>query len=268
MSRPAVVAGSFYPGVPQQIQRQLDALWPDPAPPAAPYLAAMVPHAGYIYSGKTAAQVYARLVPAATYVLLGPNHTGLGAAVAVASDQSWETPGGEIPVDQDFQRLLLELCPEAKQDDRAHRREHALEVQLPFLQRLGGDFTIVPVTLGTWRWPVLQSLGQAVAAVVRRRTSRTVILASSDMNHFENLDFTRQVDRLALNKITALDPAGLIEEVTREGISMCGVAPAAAMLAAALDLGARSAEVVSYTTSAEVSGDEERVVGYAGVLVR
>jgi len=143
-----------------------------------------------------------------------------------------------------------------------------LEVQLPFLQRLSRSFSIVAVTLGTFRISLLQQFGEAVAEAIRCRSSRTVIVASSDLNHFENLERTRRLDALALEQVQALNPKGLIDVVTREDISMCGAAPAAAMLAAARGLGATQAEVIDYATSADVSGDEERVVGYAGVVVR
>lgn len=268
MLRPPVVAGSFYPRDPARLQRELNDLWPRPAPETEAYAAVMVPHAGYVYSGRTAAAVYARLAPADTYILLGPNHSGPGAAVAVASEQPWETPLGAVPVDADMSRSVLELCPAARRDDSAHRREHALEVQLPFLQKAGGTFSIVCISLSTLKWSVLEQVGLALAEAVRRAKRRTVIVASSDMNHFENLELTRRLDHLALEKVQALDPQGLIEVVTREGISMCGVGPAAAMLAAAKALGASQAEVAAYATSAEASGDEDRVVGYAGVLVK
>jgi MEMO1 family protein len=268
MTRAAVVAGSFYEQDPARLRRQLDQVWPKPAPKCVDCLGAIVPHAGYVYSGHTAAEVYARLKPAETYFLLGPNHTGRGAAVAVASDQAWETPLGTVPVDAVAARRLLDLCAFAREDDQAHRREHSLEVQLPFLQKLGGEPRIVAVCLGTWDLPVLRAVGEAVAETARTSGRRCLVLASSDMNHFEDLVRTRRLDELALARIRALDPDGLIEVVTREEISMCGAGPAAVLLTAALALGAKRAEVVAYTTSAEASGDTDRVVGYAGVLLQ
>jgi AmmeMemoRadiSam system protein B len=267
MTRTAVVAGTFYEQDPARLRRQLDRVWPDPAPRCEDCLGALVPHAGYLYSGRTAAQVYARLRPAETYFLLGPNHTGRGAKVAVASAQAWETPLGTVPVDAEAARRVLERCSFAQEDDRAHHREHSLEVQLPFLQRLGGEPRIVAVSLGTWELPVLRAVGEAVAEAVRCSGRRCLVLASSDMNHFETLGRTRHLDELALARLRALDPEGLIEVVTREEISMCGAGAAAALLVAALALGAVRAEVVAYATSAEASGDTDRVVGYAGVLV-
>lgn len=265
--RSAVVSGSFYEQDAARLRRQLDRLWPDPAVEEEDCLGAVVPHAGYVYSGRTAARVYARLKPAETYFLLGPNHTGLGAPVAVASARPWETPLGTVPVDEEAARQLLTRCDVAREDDRAHLREHSLEVQLPFLQRLGGRPRIVAVCLGTWELSVLRAVGSAVAEIVRTLGRRCLVLASSDMNHFANLKRTLRLDELALERVRALDPAGLLEVVTREEISMCGAGAVAALLAAGQVLGATRAEVVDHTTSAEASGDTDRVVGYAGVLL-
>jgi MEMO1 family protein len=267
MARAAAVAGTFYEQDPTRLRRELDELWPDPPPDRVPALGAMVPHAGYIYSGRTAAQVYARLEPAQTYILLGPNHTGRGPAVAVASAQPWLTPLGSVPVAADVTQAIRSGCPQAREDDLAHLREHALEVQLPFLQRTEKNFSIVAVTLGTWEVPILRALGEAVAKAVRACPRRCLVLASSDLNHFENERRTQQLDRLALARVEALDPEGLIAVVTREEISMCGAGPAAAMLFAAKALGATRALIVDHTTSAATSGDAERVVGYGGVIV-
>jgi AmmeMemoRadiSam system protein B len=267
MERKARVAGKFYPEDPGELLRELESLWPKPAPALIPCLGALVPHAGYVYSGKVAAQVYARLPQHPVYVLLGPNHTGRGAAVAVAGEGHWETPLGPVRINGSWAHEFLSRCPDATWDDRAHQDEHALEVQLPFLQKSGHEFSVLCITLGTWNLRVLAGVGQALSQIMLASPGQALLLASSDMNHFEDVETTRRLDRLALERVEALDPEGLMEVVAREDISMCGAGPAAAMLVAARALGARHTERVAYATSAEVSGDTRRVVGYAGVIV-
>lgn len=268
MVRTAVFAGSFYPAGRGQILQVLEQLWPDPAPERQKAMAAMVPHAGYVYSGRTAAEVYARLERADTYVLVGPNHTGRGRPVAVAAAQAWETPLGKVPMETGLSRAILEHCAQAQADDLAHEQEHSLEVQLPFLQKSGEPFSLVCIALGTHDPGVLRRLGEAMAKAINAYDRRVMIIASSDMNHFEDLETTRRLDQMALEQVEAMDPEGLLRVVRREGISMCGAGPAAAMLFAARSLGAAQVQRVAYATSADASGDRSRVVGYAGVLVR
>lgn len=268
MSRPPAVAGAFYPADARDLRTAVEALWPRPSPPRCRVLGALAPHAGYVYSGRVAAAVYARIQPAATYVLLGPNHTGQGAPVAVASARPWRTPLGSVRRDDALAEAFLRACPLAQEDDAAHGREHSLEVQLPFLQVQDEAFEILCVALGTWRPDAVGMVGEALAEVLGEEPGRAVLVASSDMNHFADLETTRRLDELALARAEALDPEGLLEVVARHGISMCGVGPAAAMLTAARRLGAKRVERVGYATSAEAAGDTRRVVGYAGLLVR
>ncbi len=268
MIRKAVVAGSFYAAHSGQLLQELQGLWPKPAPPAKACLGAVVPHAGYVYSGRVAAEVFARLEPAEAFILLGPNHTGRGVPVAVSPARAWQTPLGEVPCDPALRDAILERCRAARENEAAHAGEHSLEVQLPFLQKSQTDFTIVCIALATLDAAVLRTLGEALADVVRACGRRVVLLASSDMNHFADEEHTRQVDHLALERVEALDPEGLLQVVLSRGISMCGVAPVAALLTAARRLGGKTAECVRYATSAEASGDTRRVVGYAGVVIR
>lgn len=267
MIRRAVVAGSFYSARPDELRRQLQALQPDPLPMRSVCLGAMVPHAGYMYSGATAAAVYARLPAGKTFVLLGPNHTGYGRPIALSGAAAWETPLGQIPVRQDWNRKILERCSFAEIDDTAHWNEHSLEVQLPFLQTFFSGAAVVPVCLGTWDTKVLKALGTEIAGVVQESGESALVLASSDMNHFADEPETRRMDARALEKILSLDPDGLLRVVREKNISMCGVAAAACLLWALRLLGSKQAECVRYATSAEASGDIENVVGYAGVII-
>ena len=195
---------------------------------------------------------------AAPFLLLGPRHYPRGEAQAILSEGSWQTPLGRAEIDTALATELKRACGALAEDEVAHRDEHALEVQLPFLQVLAGDFRFVPIALGTRDYDALESLGQAIATVLARRTEPVLIVASSDMNHYESDEITRRKDRAALDRVLALDPRGLYDVVRREAISMCGVGRAVSVLTAARLLGATRAELVRYATSGDVSGDHRR----------
>jgi AmmeMemoRadiSam system protein B len=184
------------------------------------------------------------------------------------ADGKWSTPLGEVAIDTDLAARLLKSCPALADDAAAHRFEHAIEVELPFLQTLCPALQMVPVAVGTSRLVLLEELGAALAEVVRSSPREVLMVASSDMNHYEDDETTRMKDHKAIRTILDLDPQGLYQTVINESISMCGFGPAVAMLTAAKLLGATKAELVQYATSAETSGDKEMCVGYAGIVVR
>jgi hypothetical protein len=267
--RPAV-AGRFYPAKPEVLKRQLDqylaADVPRPKKTEAP-LGCMVPHAGYMYSGHVAGAVFQRLPARATYIILCPNHTGRGAPLAIMSKGEWLTPLGGVPIDTELAGSLQHSCHLLMEDARAHEDEHAIEVELPFLQRSVGAFTFVPIAIGVSRYASLEALGHGMAQALKSSAGPVLIVASSDMNHYEPDDVTRIKDHKAIDQILALDPTGLYEVIHKEDISMCGYGPAVAMLTAVKDLGATQAELVRYATSADTSGDRGAVVGYAGMVI-
>ncbi len=267
MVRQPVVAGMFYESTAGRLRAEIQQLMPSAPVSTRQALGVMVPHAGYIYSGHTAAAVYARLCPADVYVLLGPNHTGHGKAVAISAAEAWQTPLGQVQVEQSMVRTILNINSEVQLDELAHLQEHSLEVQLPFLQMPGRPITIIPIVLGTQRIQTLEALGKSLAQCLQASNKKCLIIASSDMNHFESLERTRQLDESALQHVLERDPIGLLETVRKKNISMCGAGPTAVMLFAAREMGAQEAELVEYTTSADFSGDKDRVVGYAGVIV-
>jgi AmmeMemoRadiSam system protein B len=267
--RPAV-AGRFYPAKPESLTRQLDQYLTGEgvaAEKSAAALGCLVPHAGYMYSGHVAGAVFCRLPARAAYIILCPNHTGRGAPLAIMSKGEWLTPLGAVPVDGELAQNLRHSCHLLMEDAEAHEDEHSLEVQLPFLQRSVGAFTFVPIAIGVSRFAALEALGHGIAQTLKTSPGAVLIVASSDMNHYEPDDITRLKDRKAIDQILALDPAGLYEVLRREDISMCGYGPAIAMLTAAKDLGATRAELIRYATSADTSGDRSAVVGYAGIVV-
>ena len=195
------------------------------------------------------------------------NHTGRGEPLAIMSKGAWQTPLGAVAVDQKLAEALVDSCHLLKDDAEAHAEEHALEVQLPFLQVRGAEFRFVPIAVGVGNYAALELLGHCMAHAVQTASTPVMIVASSDMNHYEPDNITRVKDRKAIDRMLALDPNGLYDVVRREHISMCGYGPAVAMLTAALDLGAKKAELVKYATSADTSGDRSAVVGYAGIIV-
>lgn len=264
--RPPAVAGQFYPGRADVLLRDIRG-YTAVETKRTRALGCVVPHAGYMYSGHVAGAVYASLELPKKFIILCPNHTGMGTPLAIISEGSWETPLGEVQIDRELAKALKVTFPLLTEDIEAHRSEHALEVQLPFLQALIKDFTFVPITVGIGQLDILLALGHAMAEVIGGAEERILIIASSDMNHYESDSVTRVKDRKAINQILALHPEGLHDVVRRERISMCGYGPAIAMLTATKDEGAQHAEVVKYATSGDISGEREQVVGYAGIIV-
>jgi hypothetical protein len=287
MIRKPAVAGRFYPADPDLLRADLTGmtgLGPvtgeagggakatiEKAPrlwagrPAA--LALLVPHAGYVYSGRVAGETYASSRLASRVVILCPNHTGMGEAIALCDSGAWATPLGEASIDAPLAAAILQHCRQARVDWLAHSREHALEVQLPFLQHLVGAFAFVPVCVGTLHLPALIDLGNAIAAAVRSTGSEALLVISSDLSHYVPAEVARRQDRKAIDRVLAIDPEGLLRVVEDEEISMCGIAPAFAGLSAARILGARQGHLVAYANSGDTSGDHASVVGYAGIAI-
>ncbi len=267
MIRPPAVAGRFYPDDPGNLRTTIDALLSSRGETKQRARACLVPHAGYVYSGSVAGDVYRRLEIPRRVILIGPRHYPRGAPLAILSDGAWETPLGMAPVDHLLAEKISRACPQLREDAVAHATEHSLEVQLPFLQRAAPSFSFVPIVLGGAHWDVLETLGHALAHVIADEREPILLIASSDLNHYETDAITRVKDRKAIDQIVALDPRKLFETVRDEQISMCGYAATVAMLVAAGDLGATRADLVRYATSGEVNGDLQEVVGYAGVIV-
>jgi len=272
--RTPAVSGRFYPGTAAELERTVRDLLDAPEGAgdarAAPARAALAPHAGYPYSGPTAAHVFARLEIPPLVVILAPNHTGRCQAPGGAS--LWEagafrTPLGDVRVDAEFAAALLEASPLVGRDHAAHEGEHAVEVELPFLQLKRADVRIVPLVLAWDAWEGCSRLAEALAGLVARWPDPVLLLASSDLNHYEPAATSERKDRRALEAVAALDGAELLARCRGERISMCGRAPAATVLAAARLLGATRADVVHYSHSGMVTGDDDAVVGYGGVVI-
>ncbi len=268
MVRLPAVSGRFYPSDPEELVNQVASLCAAPGEePRQRAVACMVPHAGYYFSGHVAASVYARLDLPRRFLLLGPRHFPRGKPQAILSQGAWQTPLGRAEVDTDLASELKMASAALVEDELAHRDEHALEVQLPFLQCLVTEFRFVPIALGTVNYGELENLGRAIAGVLARQTEPVLMVASSDMNHYESDEITRRKDRKALEGVLALDARRLYDTVRRESITMCGFGAAVAMLTASRLLGATRVDLVRYATSGDVNGERDQVVGYAGVIV-
>lgn len=264
MIRQPAVAGQFYPGNEQALRRELQQLMPEVSPKQQ-VLGVISPHAGYIYSGSTAGKLLAGITIPRAVIILGPNHHGIGSLAALSPEDAWQTPLGTVPIEKRLARLIQQQIPAVQEDAVAHLREHSLEVQVPFLQFLRPDVAIVPICLAFGDYTGCEIVGNGIAAAIKEYDEPVLILASSDMTHYESAERAKQKDRLALDCTLALDPQGLVEVCRSNRITMCGVIPAAVMLVAAKALGATKAELVSYTTSGVVSGDYSQVVAYAAV---
>ena len=269
MIRLPAVAGRFYPDDPERLRAAVDSFHATGGEGKKICArACLVPHAGYIYSGNVAGEVYRRIEIPERVILLGPRHFPRGAPLAILSEGSWQTPRGMAPVDSPLAEKIVRAFPPLREDAVAHSSEHSLEVQLPFLQRLAPTFAFVPIVIGPTHWEQLEALGHALASVIAAEREPVLLIASSDMNHYESDSVTRVKDRKAIDQILALEPRKLFDTVRDEKISMCGYAAAVATLIAARELGAKQAELVRYATSGEVNGDMQGVVGYAGIVIR
>lgn len=267
MLRKPVVAGSFYPSSSVKLSSMINSFL-NLSREKEDALGIVAPHAGYIYSGKTAGAIYSKVNITDTVIILSPNHTGVGAQVSMMAEGEWETPLGEVKINSSLATSIISYSSYITNDYRAHQREHSIEVQIPFLQSIRSDFTMVPITLGHIRYNVCEEVGLALAKAILQSGKRILIIASSDMNHYDSDEVTKKKDMLAIEKILNLDPAGLLKTAYDNNITMCGVIPTAVMLIACKELKAKEAVLVDYSHSGEVSGDNDAVVGYAGIMVK
>jgi AmmeMemoRadiSam system protein B len=262
MKRPPAVAGQFYPGDRITLARTVAELC-GPAieeKQKKQALAVISPHAGYIYSGRVAGETFSRVVVPADVIILGPNHHGRGAAVALMDRGVWTIN----------ETLAEELCRASRlveRDELAHRYEHSLEVQVPFLQFFQKDLTITPLVISHISYEDCVEVGRDIAAAVQRYNKPVLIVASTDMTHYESRRAATAKDNLAIERILNLDGAGLYDTVVGQRISMCGIMPTTVAITAAKEFGAGKVELVRYTDSGETSGDTNQVVGYAGLII-
>ncbi len=265
MARDPVVAGQFYPADKSTLSKDIGSMVPLDCKKINA-IGAVSPHAGYEYSGRIAGEVYARIRPKATYVILNPNHHGYGARFA-ASSEPWKTPLGATDIDDELLALIMKKTRLVESDRSAHAFEHSGEVQVPFIQTTSPGARIVPITVMHGSVDELLEVSRAIADAITETRRDAVIIASTDMTHYESRKAAGKKDKEAIAQVLKLDPLGLLKVVEEKNISMCGYIPTAMMLMGALKLGATKAELVKYADSGAVTGDTDQVVGYAGILV-
>ena len=267
MRRTPAVAGQFYQGAASKLTQQVRQ-YINTGAVKEHAIGILSPHAGLIYSGSVAGEVYSAIEFPKTFVLIGPNHTGIGAKVSMMASGEWEIPTGVFSIDEKLSRRIAANTPIISEDAQAHTFEHSLEVQLPFIAYFSTEPKIVPITVMSASLEECRLLGEGIAKSIKEVNYSVVIVASSDMSHYVPEDVARQKDKKAIEMIKSINPEGLYTVVSRERISMCGYLPATVMLFAAKALGAIEARLVKYSTSGEVSGDYDQVVGYAGMIVK
>jgi AmmeMemoRadiSam system protein B len=267
MKRYPVVAGQFYPDDPKTLADMVAELSGSFVGQKQDALAVIVPHAGYVYSGRAAGETFARVNIPEDVVILGPNHHGRGAAVALMAAGGWQTPLGDVEINEALAAELLRDSDLIVNDEMAHRYEHSLEVQVPFLQYFRKDFTIAPLVISHLAYHECAALGNEIAAAVKRYGKPVLLVVSTDMTHYESRAAATAKDQLAIERILQLDGAGLYETVIGRSISMCGIMPTTVALSAVKELGAARVDLVRYTDSGEATGDTRQVVGYAGLII-
>ena len=274
MVRQPAVAGYFYQASSSRLKDQVEKFLVE-KDARIRALGILSPHAGLVYSGAVAGAVYSSIELPDTFVLIGPNHTGLGAPVSIMTSGEWRTPLGTVSVDESLAKAIVKNSKRIEDDMLAHVREHSLEVQLPFIQFSREQVKIVPIQLMDTRLETCLDVGSAVAKAIEDlglraaegEAPKVLVVASSDMSHYVPAETAKRKDHMAIERILALDARGLYETVRNEDITMCGYGPAVAMLTACTSLGATKAELIKYANSGDVSGDYDQVVGYAGIVV-
>jgi len=268
MIRASVVAGQFYSDSPSSLKSEIRS-FVGSTPGKERAIGVISPHAGYVYSGGVAGAVLSSFIPRSKYIVLGPNHTGMGERLGMSRCESWETPLGRAMIDKKLAAAIKDNSKHIKWDEASNAAEHSIEVQLPFLQVLNKDFTFVPIVVSYNTPEAYRETGRDIAIAVKSLgiEDDTVIIASSDMTHYEPHDVAKKKDSIAIDAVLKLDEERLLKNIEQFNITMCGFAPAVIMMVAAKELGARSAKLIKYQTSGDVSGDLSSVVGYAGIII-
>ena len=267
MTRQPVVAGQFYPAQAGKLSEMIRGMVDEKAAKEE-VIGLVSPHAGYIYSGPVAGAVISRVKFKDTFIIMGPNHTGMGKPLSIVTKGTWETPLGQVEIDSELAEKILAASKHLQEDSGAHQYEHSIEVQVPFLQYFKKDVRIVPITIAHSDAATYKELGKEIARSVKGLKKKVVMIASSDMSHYEPQEQAQRKDSQAIEAILKLNEDELLRRVSELNISMCGYAPTVALITAAKQLGAAGAELVRYQTSGDTTGDYSTVVGYAGIILK
>jgi AmmeMemoRadiSam system protein B len=267
MIRKAVAAGRFYPGSASEIRKMMETLV-DKTTKKEEVIGLLMPHAGYPYSGPVAGATISKVKFKDTFIIMGPSHTGLGKPFSIMTEGAWRTPLGEVEIDSELGKKLLATSDYLREDETAHLHEHAVEVQIPFLQYLRSDIKIVPIILAYATADIYKAIGRDIATAIKETEGKAVIIASGDMTHYEPQEVAEEKDNQAIKAMLKLDEDELTRKYQELDISMCAYGPAVCLISAAKELGATRAELVKYQTSGDTTGDYSSVVGYAGIIIK
>jgi AmmeMemoRadiSam system protein B/AmmeMemoRadiSam system protein A len=266
MIRKPAVAGQFYPAQADKLREFIRGMVSETAVKEE-VIGLVSPHAGYIYSGPVVGATISKVKFKDTFIVLGPNHTGMGKPLSIMTKGSWETPLGQVEIDSELAEKILATSRHLQEDPGSHQYEHSIEVQIPFLQYFKKDFRIVPITMAYSDATAYKELGKEIAQAVKDLNKKVVIIASSDMTHYEPQESAQRKDSHAIEAILELNENELLRRVSELNISMCGYAPTVSLISAAKKLEATRAELVRYQTSGDTTGDYSAVVGYAGIIL-
>jgi hypothetical protein len=275
--RPPAVAGMFYNLNQEMLKKQIKSCFDSKLGPKKiqeeKFIAAVVPHAGYTYSGPVAAWTYSRILKC-NYIILGPNHSGLGSRFGVMKEGVWKTPLGSANIEDEAAKKIIESCPLLEYDILSHESEHSIEVQLPFLQyRFGEDFKFIPICAMN-EFPSSDFLeeckvvGKSIANVLKKEKKKWIIIASSDFSHYIPYDFAYSIDEYVIDAILRLDEKDFFARLQEKNASVCGFGPIAIAIIAAKELGAKKGQLLKYATSGDVTGDRTTVVGYGSIILK
>ena len=267
MIREPVVSGQFYPSSPSLLEAQIEGFIDEKAVKEE-VIGLVSPHAGYMYSGPVAGAVMSRIEFKDTFIILGPNHTGSGKPFSIMTEGTWKTPLGEVEIDSELGKQILATCHDLEEDYVAHLFEHSIEVQVPFLQYFKRDVKIVPIMLSHSSGATYKEIGRGIAEAIKGSNKEAVIIASSDMTHYEPQESASRKDAKAIEAILELNEDELLKRVEELNISMCGYGPTVSLISSAKELGAKEAQLVKYQTSGDITGDYAGVVGYAGIIIK
>jgi AmmeMemoRadiSam system protein B len=267
MIRNPVVAGQFYPASASELKAMIKGMV-DKKAKKEEVIGLISPHAGYIYSGPVAGAAISRIKFPDTFIIMGPNHTGSGRPFSLMTEGTWQTPLGKVEIDSELGKQILANSKYLQEDKAAQLYEHSIEVQLPFLQYFKPDFKLIPIVLAYAGGAVYKEIGKALATAIKKSGKKVIIIASSDMTHYEPQESAQAKDAKAIEAILDLNEDELLKRIGEFNISMCGFAPAVSLIVAAKELGATGAELVKYQTSGDTTGDYASVVGYAGIIIK
>lgn len=266
VSRQPAFAGSFYPDSEKQVEKQLAEFLSSDKVFSNAY-GVVVPHAGWVCSGGAAGEVFSSLEPYDTYIIIGPNHRGVGAGISIMTEGEWILPNGNIEIDSELAKEILKNSNTVMDDPSSHLMEHSIEVQLPFIIKKNPEAKFVPISMFNYSLNSIDNLADGIVNALKDHDEKVLIIASSDMSHYETADFARAQDFKAINKMLELNTKSLNEIVNREQITMCGLGPVSVVIEVTKKLGAKKGELIIYTNSGETCAPgSPEVVGYAGIV--